>query len=453
MKAFSQKLHTCLNATRNYEDELKLSESRSSVATHSFFQFEVAFMNTMRLMVYSHDAFGLGNLRRMLTICDYLLSCWPQLSILLVSGSPMIQGFRLPKGLDYIKLPCLNRGISGDLSAKYLGTSTEETVALRSQLIYSAATHFKPDLLLVDKKPAGLKGELTKTLNYLQHNLPKTKRVLLLRDILDTPEKTISEWHRLGCYEDIQTYYDQVLVAGMQLIFDLVQEYQFSLPTALKVRYCGYIRKQPGALERDALRRQLGLQETDRLVLVTPGGGEDGYELVNTYLQGLKQTTHDETLHSLVLCGPEMPGEQQLQLQQLAATCPRVILQNFTDDLLSHLAAADAVVSMGGYNTLTEILTLSKRTIVVPRIKPSQEQLIRATRLAERGLVQMIHPEYVTPRSLIQDVLAQLDDPSPLPAGLDFNGLPRIANHLATLLSPTLLSPAQKPLFPVYQLA
>ncbi|MEM9906462.1 MAG: glycosyltransferase, partial [Cyanobacteria bacterium P01_D01_bin.44] len=152
----------------------------------------------MRLMVYSHDAFGLGNLRRMLAICDYLLSCWPRLSILLVSGSPMLQGFRLPKGLDYIKLPCLNRGVSGELTAKYLGTSIEETVALRSQLIYSAAAHYKPDLLLVDKKPTGLKGELTSTLNYLQQHLPHTKRVLLLRDILDTPEKTTFEWHKLG---------------------------------------------------------------------------------------------------------------------------------------------------------------------------------------------------------------------------------------------------------------
>ncbi|MEO0457541.1 MAG: glycosyltransferase, partial [Cyanobacteria bacterium P01_A01_bin.114] len=114
----------------------------------------------MRLMVYSHDAFGLGNLRRMLAICDYLLSCWPRLSILLVSGSPMLQGFRLPKRLDYIKLPCLSRGVSGELSAKYLGTSIEETVELRSQLIYSAAAHYKPDLLLIDKKPTGLRREL-----------------------------------------------------------------------------------------------------------------------------------------------------------------------------------------------------------------------------------------------------------------------------------------------------
>lgn len=405
-------------------------------------------MNTMRLMVYSHDAFGLGNLRRMLTICDYLLSCWPRLSILLVSGSPMIQGFRLPKGLDYIKLPCLNRGIAGDISAKYLGTSTEETVALRSQLIYSAACHFKPDLLLVDKKPAGLKGELTQTLEYLQQYSPSTKRVLLLRDILDTPEKTIADWQKLGCYEDIQIHYEQVLVVGMQVIFDLVQEYRLPLSISPKLRYCGYLRKQPGKRNREDFRQQLGIKETDRLVLVTPGGGEDGYDLVKTYLQGLKQATPDETLHSLILSGPEMPGEQQLQIQQLAATCSRVTLNSFTDDVLSHLAAADAVVSMGGYNTLTEILTLGKRAIVVPRIKPSQEQLIRATRFAERGLVEMIHPESVTPRSLMQAVEAQLNVRSPLPTGLDFHGLPRIANHLAALLSP-----AQEPLFPVYQLA
>ena len=65
--------------------------------------------------------------------------------------------FRLPQRLDYIKLPCLNRGLSGELCAKYLRMPTEETVALRSQLIHSAVTHFKPDILLVDKKPTGFK--------------------------------------------------------------------------------------------------------------------------------------------------------------------------------------------------------------------------------------------------------------------------------------------------------
>ncbi|MEM9907683.1 MAG: glycosyltransferase, partial [Cyanobacteria bacterium P01_D01_bin.44] len=294
-------------------------------------------------------------------------------------------------------------------------------------------------------KPTGLKGELTSTLNYLQQHLPHTKRVLLLRDILDTPEKTTFEWHKLGYYQNIQTHYEQVLVVGMQTVFDLAQEYRFPLPIAHKVGYCGYIRKQPEHPKVD-LRQQLGLKRDDKLVLVTPGGGEDGYDLVNTYLQGLRQA--EETFHSLVLCGPEMPAEQQMVLQQLAARCPRVTLKTFTDDLLSHLSAADAVVSMGGYNTLTEILTLGKRTVVVPRVKPSQEQLIRAERFAKRGLVRMIHPEYVTPRSLIQAVRAQLTTRAAIPAGLDFNGLPQMANHLAALMAP-----AGQTISPFYLLA
>ena len=197
----------------------------------------------MRLMVYSHDAFGLGNLRRMLAICEHLLTHWPQLSILLVSGSPMLQGFRLPTGLDYIKLPCLSRGLTGVLSAKYLGTATEETIAFRSHLILSAARHYKPDLLLVDKKPYGIEGELRRTLTYLSRQLPHTKRVLLLRDILDHPDRICGEWLAQGYYQAIQDHYDQVDVMGTPEIFNLAQEYRFPLPVARKVHYCGYIRK------------------------------------------------------------------------------------------------------------------------------------------------------------------------------------------------------------------
>ncbi len=56
----------------------------------------------MKLMVYSHDAFGLGNMRRMLAICEHLLQEIPGLSILLLSGSPMLQGFRFDNLAKFI---------------------------------------------------------------------------------------------------------------------------------------------------------------------------------------------------------------------------------------------------------------------------------------------------------------------------------------------------------------
>lgn len=387
----------------------------------------------MKLMVYSHDAFGLGNLRRMLSICEYLLQHQTNLSILLVSGSPMLQAFRLPKGLDYIKLPCLNRGQSGTLSAKYLGTELEETLKWRSHLIHSAALHFKPDVLLVDKKPYGIQQELAATLEYLGTHLPKTKKVLLLRDILDSPAKITREWKQQGYYQAIQTWYDQVLVVGMAELFDVAQEYQFPLPVAKKVHYCGYIRKAFHGLNRRELRWFLRIRPSEKLVLVTPGGGEDGYPLVNAYLAGLKYLPAQVKLRSVILCGPEMPLSQQQAIQKHARQYPAVDVQVFTDNLLGYLDAADAVVSMGGYNTLTEILALNKRTVVVPRMTPSQEQLIRAERFMRNGLIRAIHPDHLQPKTLLQAIMAQLEDRASPALELDFNGLPRITEHLSNL--------------------
>ena len=390
----------------------------------------------MRLMVYSHDAYGLGNLRRMLAICTHLLAEIPNLSILLISGSPMLHSFRLPKGLDYIKLPCLNRGLFGNLSAKYLGTDTEETIHLRSQLILSGTSKFKADLLLVDKKPYGINHELAETLNFLQEKRPQVKRVLLLRDILDRSDRTIAEWQKHDYYGAIQSLYHQVLVVGDPDVFNLTQEYQFPLAAAQKVRFCGYIRKPMGDRSRTEIRQELRVQAPDRLVVVTPGGGEDGYGLIDAYLAGLKLRS-PQACKSLIIFGPEMPLPQQEELRYRASYLPDVQWLEFTDDLMSYLDAADVVVSMAGYNTTCEILSLSKPAVVVPRHKPSEEQLIRAERLASRGLLTMVHPDRLAPSSLIEAVWQQLDSPLNFIAAnrVDLNGLSRISHHMQTLLA------------------
>ena len=218
-------------------------------------------VKTMRLIVYSHDTFGLGNIRRMLAICQHLLDTLPHVSILLISSSPVLHSFRLPKGLDYIKLPCLGRNEYGELSAKYLGTSIQETTHLRADIIKTAVSHFKPDLILVDKKPYGLQGELKPTLQYIRKKLPQTKLVLLLRDILDRAESTIREWHEYGYYQAIDRYYDQILVVGTPEIFDLPKEYQFPISMRNKVKFCGYIRREYGTKSRNSLRTELKIKE------------------------------------------------------------------------------------------------------------------------------------------------------------------------------------------------
>ncbi len=391
----------------------------------------------MRLMVYSHDGFGLGTIRRMLAICEHLLNTIPDLSILLVSGSPMVQGVRLPAGLDYIKLPCLKRGEDSTLSAQDLGTEADAALQFRADLILSATAHFKPDLVMVDKKPYGINHELKKTLDYLHTERPETKLVLLLRDILDSPEATIADWQNNGYYEAVKRCYSKVLVVGIAEVFDVCQKYQFPKAIARKTHYCGYIRRPSGRQTVSQVRRELNLNAGESLVLVTPGGGEDGFPLVETYLAGLAQLPQPPSFRSLIVCGPEMPKAQRRALRKMAASYPLVQMGEFTDDLMSYLAAADVTVSMGGYNTLCEILSAGKRAVVVPRYQPSQEQLIRAARMARLGLFKAIHPERLTPENLMRALQMQLSRDRLAPGlRLDLNALPRITHHIAQLMQP-----------------
>jgi predicted glycosyltransferase len=390
-----------------------------------------------KLMVYSHDTFGLGNIRRMLSICKYLIDSIPDLSILIVSGSPMVHTFRIPQRLDYIKLPCLRRTDREGYSVKYLGTEIGETMRLRSELILSAVSHFRPDLLLVDKKPFGVKKELKGVLNYLKIHLPETKQVLLLRDILDSPEATIQIWKQNRYQEAIRLFYDLVFVVGSPEVFDPRKEYRLSPSVSERVRLCGYIGREAGLKGGDAVRRELQVGD-EKLVLVTPGGGEDGYRLVQTYLAGLGHLPSGLKVHSLIVCGPEMPEGQRKALFQAAAGRPSVRITEFTDDLMSYMEAADVVLSMAGYNTICEILSAKRRAIVVPRVHPVKEQLLRAERMAQLGLLRMIHPDHFTPSSLAATLLEELrlqGTGFSSSSTLELDALPRIRDGILRLLS------------------
>src|SRR5262249_48818753 len=113
-----------------------------------------------RVLIYSHDTFGLGNVRRMLEIARHLVETSPEVTVLLLTGSPMLHAFRIPARIDYVKLPCLARDTGGRYSARSLPLDLEGLVRLRANLIKSAVTDFAPDLVLVDKKPFGVADEL-----------------------------------------------------------------------------------------------------------------------------------------------------------------------------------------------------------------------------------------------------------------------------------------------------
>ena len=382
-----------------------------------------------RILVYSHDTFGLGNIRRMVRIAEELVARHGDASVLVVTGSPMLHAFRLPPRIDYVKLPCLARDSDGVYGVKHLDMAFADAVRMRASLTLSAASDFNPDIVLVDKKPLGVAGELAPTLELLSHRATPPAIHLLQRDILDTPEATCAIWEAQGYHDAIERYYDSVIVVGDPDIFDMAKAYAFPPSTAAKLSYAGYLNRAP----RDHAPNLSRTMGTAPMVLVHAGGGEDGASLLDATLDAVRMAGPTRGFACRIVGGPELAPAEQMRLRARAMALPDVTWLNFTDAMGDEVAAADLVISMGGYNSVCEVLSYRKRSIIVPRSTPVREQRIRAEAMARLGLLSMIAIEDLRPGALLDRIRIELERTNVVHsrmARLNFNGLDGICERL-----------------------
>ena len=336
-----------------------------------------------RVLIYSHDSFGLGHLRRCRAIAHSLVDSDPAVSVLILSGSPIIGSFDFRSRVDFVRVPGVIKLRNGEYVSLNLHIDIEETLAMRSSIIRHTADIFDPDLLIVDKEPLGLRGEVLDTLDLLRRR--GTALVLGLRDVMDDPEALESEWERKQAVPALAEYYDEVWVYGLPQICDPLDG--LSVPRRVRERmiYTGYLRRSATQPQTPELLGILGSE----FMLVTPGGGGDGEGLIDLVLSAYE---YDRSLplQALLVFGPFMLPEQRAEFANRASRLPNVRAITFNARLESLMARAAGVVAMGGYNTFCEILSFDKRALIVPRTAPRLEQFIRAQRAAELGLLTML---------------------------------------------------------------
>jgi predicted glycosyltransferase len=392
---------------------------------------ENAWPSGARVAMYSHDALGLGHMRRNLAIADVLAHTRSH-AVLLIAGAREVTAFPMPPGVDCVALPALRKRSRGRYAPRSLDLSLESLIDLRARTIQAALESFAPHALIVDKLPLGLGGELEPSLRCLNARR-RTRFVLGLRDVLDVPATARREWRLAGSDAVVRELYDAVWIYGDPRVYDPVAEYRFSAAVAVKVRYTGYLNRHdnttracPDAAE--ALRR-LQLRP-HRLWLCLVGGGEDGYRLAEAFAR----VDFPQDISGAIVAGPFMPERDLRDLRRLSEGRERLGLLEFVDEPGGLISLADSVIAMGGYNTICELLSLRKRALVVPRVKTRREQVIRAERMRDLGLLQMLHPDDLSPAALTQWLAS---GPRLAPRGgdrIDLRGLARIPGLLDEVL-------------------
>ncbi|HEY0522518.1 MAG TPA: glycosyltransferase [Stellaceae bacterium] len=345
-----------------------------------------------RVLIYSHDSFGLGHLRRCRTIAHSLVDADRDLSVLILSGSPIIGSFDFRARVDFVRIPGVIKLRNGEYTSLSLHMRIEETLGLRASIIRHTADIFDPDLLIVDKEPLGLRGEVRGTLEMLRRR--GVPAVLGLRDVLDEPAQLAPEWARKNVLPALQRYYDDIWIYGLPQICNPLDGIGLPPSVQKRIAYTGYLRRTvPSALLGGAVPG--GIEDGEPFLLVTPGGGGDGEALVDWVLAAYEADTALPH-RALVVLGPFMQPERRAEFQARAARLGdgrRVHAIIFDAHLETLMARASGVVAMGGYNTFCEILSFDKPALLVPRTAPRREQYIRASRAAELGLVSMLEDD------------------------------------------------------------
>ncbi len=363
----------------------------------------------MNILMYSHDTYGLGHIRRTMALAQNMLG--KDHRILILTGSPIVGRFDIPKGIDFVRIPGMIKQSNESYVPHSIAIDPSLALAIRQNIILATAKTLKPDVFLVDKAPLGLKLEITATLLWLREKCPRTKVVLGLRDIMDSPESTVEEWQTRKVYEAFDQLYSEIWVYGCRDIFDAVREYAIPGRIEEKMHFTGYIPRQvPRKRNRPAIRRRMGLGAEDRFVLVTTGGGGDGYKVIDTYLS-MVESHPRPYFKTMIVTGP-MLSEDLFDSLASRARKLRVRIVKFHRKMEKLILAADCVVSMGGYNTMCEIICAARPALVIPRSRPRQEQLMRARIFANRGLLEFIPWETVGIVEMREKVEAILEDPS-----------------------------------------
>lgn len=384
-------------------------------------------MTVPRIALYGHDTLGLGHLRRNLVLADCLAGLVERPDLLVVTGAPESGAFPLPPRTDLLRVPSVTKDGDGTYRSGRLTSGLDAVVGVRRAVLDAGLTAYRPDLLVVDKVALGFADELAPALHRLR--VDGTRLVLGVRDVLDDPAVTRAEWAAAGTEDVVADLFDEVWVYGDPSVYDIAVACRWSERLVSKVRHTGYLVGRRDRAPAAAGVRPGPVPPGVPYVLCAVGGGADGAELARSFAT----TQLPPGLHGVLVTGSQMPIEDRRAIDRLAGDRTDLHVVRLTPDLADWILEARAVVAMGGYNTVSEILASSTPALIAPRTAPRAEQLIRCEVLARRGLVEHLRPHQLSPTVLASRIERAVTGPRVDRRAVDRGGLHRV-RHLATAL-------------------
>ena len=379
-------------------------------------------MSGRRVFVYVQHLLGIGHLKRAATLARSLAAQGMQVT--LVSGGQPVPGI----SLDGVRLVQLPPASAADLSFKVLLDASGRAIddawkRKRADALLAAWRSADPQVLVLELFPFGRRQMRFELLPLLDAAAVAPRRpaiVCSVRDILGGQKSARRQEETVSLVEQ---HFDRVLVHGDAGVLGFERTFPLAARIAAKLHYTGYVVDAPAAGSKAG---------TDE-VIVSAGGGAVGEALLEAALRAKPLTTlRDRTWR--VLAGDNLPEAAYRKLGALAAAQGGVALERGRTDFTTLLANCTLSISQAGYNTLLEAVQARARAVVVPFAGGHEtEQTLRAHCFAERGLLECVEEDALTPSALAAAIERALRKPRPAAGAINLDGARNSAELIAGL--------------------
>ena len=384
----------------------------------------------MKVLMYCQHVLGIGHLVRSAEIARALSL---DADVTFVSGGPEVPGIPFPIGVKRVQLPAIQTDEDfGSLENCGSAHTLEELQDLRRQKLLVLFDALQPDALVIELFPFGRKRfafELIPLLERVRNRKPETLVACSLRDIL--VEKSDQTKHEERVCRIVNAYFDLVLVHGDTGFVKLDETFHRVADLRCDIRYTGFVQQagdgtswDPADIPGPAIVASIG-----------SGRYRQGHLLLENVIQTAALLQEQIPHHFHIFAGPFIPEDAYTRLRQLARALRNLEVRTYSPHFIEHLTRADLSISMGGYNTIMNVLAAGIPSLVYPyTANDDQEQHIRARRLQSLGIVELLHPEILAPGLLAGKILRMLVK-KPARIAFDMDGASKTASILRSAVA------------------
>ena len=381
---------------------------------------------TGSVLLYVQHLLGIGHLRRSLRIVEALVR--EGIRVTLISGGEPFSSLACTSAESVVQLPpirALDAGFKVLVDEIGRPIDDELRTARRSALLAAFADE-QPDAVLIEAFPFGRRAfrfELDGLIEAARAQRPPPLILCSLRDIVVLPN---DPRRPKEIVDRVRNDFDFVLVHGDPAFIPLEDSFPLASEVSDRLIYTGYVAEAHEAGDAAASDETAGADE----VVVSVGGGAVGGALLSTAIETRRQGCL-ANLRWRLLAGPNLP---EPEFAAIAGLPEGVVLERYRPDFPQMLGRCRVSVSQAGYNTVLDILAARAAAVVVPFASGREtEQSLRAERLAERGILELLPENQLSPERLAS-AIDRAVFARPATIAIDTGGARRSASLIAAMI-------------------